>query len=102
MQFWQACVLGQIFGLGYAGVRFVLHRYWPDHGLTPMLVAVGVSVVVAIYAGWRGLEPAAELLTLFSLAGWPMVLEFYVHHVWDRRRQTPPATPQSETMELDF
>ena len=98
MQLWQACVLAQIFGVGYAGLRLVLHRLWPDHNLTPWLVVVGVSIILAVYGGLAGLEPAAQLLALFSLAGWPMVLEFYGSHIWDRRRR--PTS--SDDMELDL
>jgi len=66
----------------------------PDHGITPWLVVVGVTLVGLTYAAtvhaWQGLNAAllhlGTLALLFIVASIPMILGYYIGRIADKNR----------------
>lgn len=57
-----------------------------DHGLTPFLVAGGNVLLILALWPLAGLEAAATLFGLNLVAGAPMIAEFYMWRVDQKRR----------------
>jgi hypothetical protein len=63
-----------------AAVHWLRHKD-PDHGLTPFLVVIGNSMIIAAVYVTRGIEIAGWLLVLNAIAGAPMVISYYLWRI---------------------
>ncbi len=82
-----ALALAFIAGCLYAVVVFVLRYFDADHGLTPFLVVGGNAIIILLVYLTAGLEMAALLFGINLCAGVPMIFEYYVWRIRQKRQR---------------
>lgn len=76
-----------IAGCAYALLVFWLRSNDEDHGLTPFLVVGGNAIIILIVYLVAGLEMAALLFGVNVCIGVPMIFEYYIWRIRNKKKR---------------